>query len=122
MIAQKLAFLTHRAGALAELPLDTSCLVSPTTVEIHLDNAISAIDQVFELINTQHPLHQLPTEVLVTVMRLAINEDSRGHKSPVIYSHVCRRWRLALFADQLLWTHIKAEDPLCLGYLRLFLR
>lgn len=87
---------------------------------------VALASQITELENQRHPINWLPSELLIQIF-VAVTEDngldtSAGlayNSSPVIISHVCKKWRNLAFATSTLWSHISyrsrswSTSPVC---------
>ncbi|KAG2123724.1 hypothetical protein BD769DRAFT_1669945 [Suillus cothurnatus] len=74
---------------------------------------VALASQVTELESQRNPINWLPSELLIQIF-VSVTEDNDSdtsaglayNSSPVIISHVCRRWRKLAFATSILWSRV----------------
>ncbi|KAG2137539.1 hypothetical protein DEU56DRAFT_352249 [Suillus clintonianus] len=87
---------------------------------------VTLASQVTELESQRHPINWLPSELLIQIfVSVAEGNDSDTsaglpyNSSPVIISHVCRKWRKLAFATSTLWSRVSyksrkwSASPVC---------
>jgi hypothetical protein len=76
-------------------------------------------------LTTNPPIASVPPEVLGSILNFVYEEsDSDGNKrpnSPIVFSHVCRFWRLVALDNSLWWTRIIVTPPWKLDEVGMFL-
>ncbi|KAG0697202.1 hypothetical protein DFH29DRAFT_1003925 [Suillus ampliporus] len=89
---------------------------------------VALASQVTELESQRHPINWLPSELLIQIF-VSLTEDNDSdtesaglaayNSSPVIISHVCRKWRKLAFATSILWSRVSyrgrkwSASPVC---------
>ncbi|KAG1781211.1 hypothetical protein EV702DRAFT_999309, partial [Suillus placidus] len=87
---------------------------------------VALASQLTELESQRHPINWLPSELLIQIF-VSVTEDNDSdtsaglayNSSPVIISHVCRKWRKLAFATSLLWSRVSyrsrkwSTSPIC---------
>ncbi|KAG1741619.1 hypothetical protein EDB19DRAFT_703094 [Suillus lakei] len=87
---------------------------------------VALASQITELESQRHPINWLPSELLIQIF-VSVTEDNDSdtsaglayNSSPVIISHVCRKWRKLAFATSILWSRVSyrsrkwTASPVC---------
>ncbi|KAG1879991.1 hypothetical protein F4604DRAFT_1922668 [Suillus subluteus] len=87
---------------------------------------VALASQITELESQRHPINWLPSELLIQIF-VSMTEDNDSdtsaglayNSSPVIISHVCRKWRKLAFATSTLWSRVSyrsrkwSTSPVC---------
>ncbi|KAG1844527.1 hypothetical protein DFJ58DRAFT_664792 [Suillus subalutaceus] len=89
------------------------------------DEQVTLASQITELESQRHPINWLPSELLIQIF-VSMTEDNDSdtsglayNSSPVIISHVCRKWRKLAFATSTLWSRVSyrsrkwSTSPVC---------
>ncbi|KAG2343403.1 hypothetical protein BDR05DRAFT_911500 [Suillus weaverae] len=87
---------------------------------------VALASQITELESQRHPINWLPSELLIQIFVSVIEDNdsdtSAGlayNSSPVVISHVCRKWRKVAFATSILWSRVSyrsrkwSTSPVC---------
>ena len=74
----------------------------------------TATERVAIFLNEGTPTHQLPPEILIRILYLAVDHGSHEHAEQIIpLTHVCRYWRTLLLSYPRMWStlRMKPGDP-----------
>ena len=104
-----------RLGDLGAVSLCLSfCYVYPLTLPPQVREFYEvlrvATGRVANLLNEGAPAHQLPQEILTSILYLAVDHGSEEHTKQVItLTHVCQYWRTLLLSYPRMWSTIRVK-------------